>query len=546
MLRIAIWLSGFFFAMSFSSCKSDLKNKTNSEIIPTAELSKEDIVVYLEELASDEYEGRRPFTEGEKKTITYIEKEFKKMGLLPANGDSYFQDVPLVEITGKPGDIMTINTPKGKMEFKNGDDYVLHTQRAAEELSLENSELVFCGYGTVDPSRNWDDYAGMDMKGKTAVILVNDPGFGGEDPDFFSGDIMTYSGRWTYKYEEADRQGADAVILIHETTSAGYPWFVIKSSWAGTMLELERAADADDCALKGWISLPKAQKLFANAGLDIAEQIRNARKPVFKPVSLNATVNATLTNKVKRDVTKNVIGYIEGSETPDEYIVYTAHWDHLGIGAPVEGDSIYNGALDNASGTATIMAIAKTFTKVKPKRSVVFAMVTAEEQGLFGSQYYAEHPLFPLNKTVANINMDGVNPMGEMNDVTALGYGLSSLDIILKEETEKQGRYLQGDQEPEKGYFFRSDHFCFAKEGVPAIYAGGSTDHKEKGKAYAKEFNEAYNAKYYHQPSDEYNPETWNYDGMLQDGQLYLNIGLTLANSDFWPEWSSDSEFQRK
>ncbi len=531
---------------SLYSCKSDVKTIAENNDIPTADLNKEDIVVYLEELASDAYEGRRPFTNGEKKTIAYIKNEFKKMGLKPANGNSYFQDVPLVEITGKPGDVMTFHSPKGKLELKNGDDYVLHTQRAAEQLSLNKSELVFCGFGTVDPARNWDDYAGMDMKGKTAVILVNDPGFGGEDPDFFSGDIMTYSGRWTYKYEEADRQGADAVILIHETTSAGYPWFVIKSSWAGTMLELDRPADADDCALKGWISLPKAKALFESAGLDIAEQIRNARKPGFKPVPLNATVDATLSNKVKKDVTKNVIGYIEGSTHPDEYVVYTAHWDHLGIGAPVEGDSIYNGALDNASGTATIMAIAKTFTKVKPKRSVVFAMVTAEEQGLFGSQYYAEHPLFPLSKTVANINMDGVNPMGGMNDVTALGYGLSSLDIILEEEAKKQGRYVQGDQEPEKGYYYRSDHFSFAKEGVPAIYAGGSTDHKEKGKAYAKEFNKEYNAKYYHQPSDEYDPKTWNYDGMLQDGQLYLNIGLRLANSDFWPEWNAKSEFQRK
>jgi len=441
---------------------------------------------------------------------------------------------------------MTLNTPTGKMKLKNGDDYVLHTQRAAEKLSLNESELVFCGFGTVDPSKNWDDYAGLDMKGKTAVILVNDPGFGGADSTFFSGDIMTYSGRWTYKYEEADRQGADAVIMIHETTSAGYPWFVIKSSWAGTMLELDRAADADDCALKGWISLAKAKDLFTAAGLDIAEQIRNARKPGFKPVLLQATVNATLTNKIKKDVTKNVIGYIEGSSRPDEYVVYTAHWDHLGIGAPVEGDSIYNGALDNASGTATIMAIAKTFTKVKPQRSVVFAMVTAEEQGLFGSQFYAENPLFPLSKTVANINMDGVNPMGEMNDFTSPCYGRSTLDQILDEEAAKQGRYVQGDQEPEKGYYFRSDHFSFAKEGVPAIYGGGSADHKEKGKEYAEKFYKEYTAKYYHQPSDEYNPETWNYDGMLQDGQLYLNIGLKLANSDFWPEWNKDSEFQRK
>ncbi len=527
----------------FWSCKTD---KTNTSY-PTIELSKEDIVGNLAELASDKYEGRRPFTNGEKLTVAFLEQEFKKMNLLPANGDSYTQDVPLVEITGTPSKQMIFKTPSGKQVLQNGNDFVLHTQRMAESLELKDSELVFCGYGTVDPARNWNDYAGIDMKGKTAVVLVNDPGFGGEDPDFFNGDVMTYSGRWTYKYEEADRQGADGLIIIHETNSAGYPWFVIKSSWSGTMLEIERPKDADDCALKGWISLDRARALFDANGLDFTEEIKKARKPGFKPIPLNSTVSASLTNVVNKDVTKNVIGYIKGSERPDEYVIYSAHWDHLGIGAAVEGDSIYNGALDNASGTATVMAIAKAFAENEPpKRSVVFAMVTAEEQGLLGSQFYCENPLFPIKKTVANINMDGVNPMGIMNDVTAIGYGQSDIDRILEEEAKKQGRYVLPDQTPEKGSYFRSDHFNFAKVGIPAIYAGGRTDHKEKGKAYAKEFIEEYIATYYHQPSDQYDPKTWNHDGMLQDGQLYLNLGLNLANSDFWPQWNEGSEFQRK
>jgi Zn-dependent M28 family amino/carboxypeptidase len=528
-----------------TACKNDKSTATDS--LPTLDLDKNQIITHLTELSSDAYEGRRPFTAGETKTINYIADEFKKIGLLPANDGSYFQDVPLVEITGTPSDEMILATPGGLSVLENQKDFVLHTQRASDKLSLSDSPLVFCGYGTVDEARNWNDYAGMDMKGKTAVVLVNDPGFGGEDATFFNGDIMTYSGRWTYKYEEADRQGADGLIMIHETNMAGYPWFVIQSSWAGTMLEIERKADADDCGLKGWISLDQARALFASCNLDFTEQLKRARKPGFTPVELKATVTASLGNEVKKDITKNVIGYIEGAKYPDEYIIYTAHWDHLGIGKAIEGDSIYNGALDNATGTATILAIAKAFAnaETKPDRSIVFAMVTAEEQGLLGSQYYCEHPLFPIDKTVANINMDGVNPMGIMKDVTAIGHGQSDIDKVLEEEAKKQGRYVLPDQNPEKGYYFRSDHFNFAKVGVPAIYAGGRVDHKEKGKAYAKEFMDTYTATYYHQPSDEYDPDTWNFDGMLQDGQLYLNLGINLAYSRFWPSWNADSEFKR-
>ncbi len=523
-------------------------NENNKPSFPTLTVDKQLIVKHIKELSSDGYEGRRPFTKGEQRTVEYLTKEFEKIGLLPANGDSYHQDVPLVEITGSPSQEMTFKTKKGTQTLERYEDFVLHTQRATSELNLNQSELVFCGFGTVDSKRSWNDYAGIDMKGKTAVVLVNDPGFGGEDPSFFKGDEMTYSGRWTYKYEEADRQGADAIILIHETSSAGYPWFVIKSSWSGTMLEIERPPDAEDCALKGWISLEKAQALFEACGLNFTEQLKNARKPGFTPVPMNATVSASLTNKVKKDITKNVIGYIKGSEQPEEYVIYSAHWDHLGIGAPVDGDSIYNGALDNASGTATVLSIAEAFagSEVPPKRSVVFAMVTAEEQGLLGSQYYCQNPLFPIKKTVANINMDGVNPIGTMKDVTAIGFGLSDIDKILKEEAQKQSRYVLPDQNPEKGSYFRSDHFNFAKVGVPAIYAGGRTEHAAKGKEYAKSFMEEYVSTYYHQPSDEYDPSGWNHDGMLQDGQLYLNLGINLANSDFWPSWNDDSEFQRK
>lgn len=536
-LLLGLWV----FVILVSSC-ADQAATSNS----TATISKDEIKKHLEELSSDKYEGRKPFSRTEGITVEYIKNEFEAMGLLPANKGSYYQEVPMMEITSHPAETMQVKTPSGAINLNFKDDYVIHADKTVDDISIENAELVFCGFGINAPEKNWNDYAGMDMKGKIAVVLVNDPGFGGENPDFFKGDIMTYYGRWTYKYEEAERQGAKGLLLIHETTSAGYPWFVPQSSWTGALLSLTREDNTQGCDMKGWLHLEAAKKLFSGCDMDLPAQIKAARKPGFKPVAMNATVSTSMKNEYKFDSSKNVAAYIKGKKEPEDFIIYTAHWDHIGVGPVVNGDSIYNGALDNASGISTVMAIAKTFSEMKeqPDRSVLFLMVTAEEQGLLGSEYYAKNPLFPLENSVCNLNMDGVNPIGEMKDLTIVGKGHSDMDEIAEEVAKTQDRYVLAEQEPEKGYFFRSDHFNFAKAGIPALYAEGGYDHKEKGKEYAREMRDKYTTDNYHRPSDEYDEATWNFDGMIQDGQLYFDIGLKLANSQRWPVWYEGSEFK--
>ncbi len=530
----------------FSLGCTESATKTNNDGTAQNQISKEEIKRHLEELSSDKYEGRKPFSRTEGITIEYIKNEFESMGLLPANNGSYYQEVPMMEITSHPAETMQITTKSGDFDLRFNDDYVIHADKTVDDISINDAELVFCGFGINAPEKNWNDYAGVDMKGKVAVVLVNDPGFGSENEEFFKGDIMTYYGRWTYKYEEAERQGAKGLLLIHETTSAGYPWFVPQSSWTGALLSLTREDNSTGCDMKGWLHLDAAKKLFSSCDLDLPAMIKSARKPGFKPVPMNASVSTSLTNDYKFDSSKNVAAYIKGKKEPDDFIVYTAHWDHIGVGQVVNGDSIYNGALDNASGVATVMAIAKSFSEMKeaPDRSVLFLMVTAEEQGLLGSEYYAKNPLFPLENTVCNLNMDGVNPIGEMNDLTITGIGHSDMDEIAEEVAKTQDRYVLPEQEPEKGYFFRSDHFNFAKAGVPALYAEGGYDHREKGKEYAQEMRNKYTTDNYHRPSDEYDEATWNFDGMIQDGQLYLDIGLKLANSQRWPVWYDGSEFK--
>ena len=534
----------------FLSCKKDgsVEGK-NSQIYESknASLNAEIIQKHLAELSSDKYMGRMPCTEGGKMAVEYITDELKNLGLKPGNSGSYKQEVPLLTIDGQISNVMSVTTGKKTMNWQKGKDFVVHSERKVDRVELKDSELVFCGYGIVDPSRNWNDYAGIDMKGKTAVILINDPGYGGDDPNFFKGDIMTYSGRWDYKYDIADAQGADGLIIIHTTPTAGYPWFVVESSWTGPQQGLSGIDRTADCGIKGWITLEKAKELFEECGLDITEQITASRKQGFKPISMGATVTVSVDNSYDECISHNVIGMIEGSKYPDEYIIYTAHWDHIGVGKVVEGDSIYNGALDNASGVATLLGIAEAFTAKdnRPERSIVFLIVTAEEQGLLGSEYYVENPLYPLNRTVCNLNMDGVNPAGFMKDLTITGMGYSNMDMYAKEAASNQGRYILEEQEPEKGYFFRSDHFNFVKKGIPALYAEGGYDHAEKGKEYAKEFKDDFVAQRYHAPSDEYDEATWNMDGMMQDGQLYFDIGQIISSSDEWPKWNNGVEFSR-
>ena len=430
------------------------------------------------------------------------------------------------------------------MTFKK--DFVAYTERIQEKIDVEDSEVVFCGFGISAPEYGWDDFAGMDLKGKTIVVLVNDPGFGSDNPDFFKGNTMTYYGRWTYKYEEAARQGAEAVLIVHETTSAGYPWFVVEGGFTGSQLNLKPSGEeTHKPALLGWITLDMAQKIFEESGKDLGAEIRKSRTKEFKPFSLDCTMSYSLENSYKYDNSKNVVGLIEGSERPDEYLIFSAHWDHMGVGTVVNGDSIYNGALDNGSGVASLLAIAKAMKQsAPPKRSVVFLFVTAEEQGLLGSKYYAENPIFPVAQTVANLNMDGMNPFGPMKYLTITGMGQSEMDEYDLNAARKQGREVLPDQDPCNGYFYRSDHFNFAKVGIPALYAEGSFEHREHGKDYIKEKLENYTATNYHQPSDEYDAEEWDLRGITEDAELYLDVVRTLANSPDWPNWKEGSELK--
>lgn len=526
-----------------SSCM-DTSVQTQASAI---QIDSTDVDYYLSNLASDDFLGRKPFTEGETKTVDFLVSEFEKMGLAPGNGDSYIQEVPLVEITGQPALAMTLKGPGGNADLEIGKDYVFHTQREQAEINLNDAELVFCGYGVVAPEYNWNDYAGIDMEGKIAVVMVNDPGFASEDSTFFKGKTMTYYGRWTYKYEEAARQGAAGVLIIHETNAAGYPWFVVSSSWADGKLGLQSPnGNMDRAAIEGWVSLGTASKIFKASGMTQGRFFEKAQTPGFEPIPLGVTVSTSLTNTYKKDASQNVVAMIEGSEYPEEYIIYTAHWDHLGVGEVVNGDSIYNGAIDNGSGTAAVLSIAKAFAKMPeaPKRSIVFLMVTAEEQGLLGSAYYAQNPIFPVNQTVANLNIDAMASYGATKDLVIVGYGQSELEDYASDFAKKQDRYVVPDLEPGKGYFFRSDHFSFAKVGIPALYAAGGTDHITKGKEYGEQKNQEYTANNYHRPGDQYKPEEWDLGGIVQDAQLYFEVGKKLGNENTFPKWKEGSEFK--
>ena len=524
-------------ALLFSSCENDKKEKT------LVEVDQATLSTHIEQLASDEFLGRKLFTEGEVKTVNYLKDEFEKLGLLPGNGNSFFQDVPMVEITGTPSDYMAISGENGNFNLEVLKDFVATTNKAQAEVGLEKSELVFAGYGIVAPEYGWNDYEGIDWKGKTAVVLINDPGFKSGDSALFKGNQMTYYGRWTYKYEEAARQGAAGLIIIHDTEPASYGWNVIESGWSGARLTIE--SDAPLLNVESWISSESAQKMFDASAMKGQDYKTLSKTKNFKPISLDLTVSVGIKNKIKKDVSKNVVALIPGTDRKDEYIVYSAHWDHFGVGKAIEGDSIYNGAVDNASGTAGLLAMAEAFKKSNnSKRSIVFMAVTGEEQGLLGSAYYAAYPIFNPKKTVANINIDALDSPGKMKDLTVTGYGQSEMDKYAKVAADGQNRYIIPDPEAEKGYFFRSDHFNFAKIGIPALYASGSYEGFDKSIAEIKKYNDDYRAIKYHQPSDEYNPETTELSGVQLDLQLFFNVGLKLANEAYFPKWYDTSEFK--
>ena len=525
------------------SCQQDSKNGSDNEKIQQQELER-----HIQALSSDEFMGRMPFTEGEVMTLDYLEKEFRAIGLTPGNKGSFFQDVPMVEISTKPAENMTIGHAGGKVELEGLKDYVLWTQRKEEKVSFEEAEMVFAGFGIVAPEYGWDDYKNIDVKDKIVVVLVNDPGFGTEDESLFKGNTMTYYGRWTYKFEEAARQGALGCLIVHNTIPAGYGFNVVQNSWNASKLYLdERGNEPYRPAFEGWVTMSAANKLFGLSGLNERELLARARKSDFQAVAMDLKASSSIEVSTKYNVTKNAIAMVEGSKRPDEYIIYTAHWDHLGYGKPDEtGDSIYNGALDNASGTAALLELARAFKNAaqQPERTVVFLAVTAEEQGLWGSAYYAANPVFPKEKTVANINMDGINPYGRMKDIVLVGKGQSELEDLLAEEAEKVGRYTSPEPTPSAGYYFRSDHFNFAKIGIPALYTNTGVDHAEKGIEHGKELQLEYTAKYYHKPSDEYDADRWDLEGAVEDVTLLYQVGKRLAFSDKWPNWKEGSEFK--
>ena len=513
-----------------------------------ASLSTDELAINVEILSSDEFEGRFPASPGEEKTIAFIKEEYEKVGLKPGNGDSYFQEVPLVEIIATPLGNLIITGGTELMAFAFEDDFVGVTLRVQEKVNVQNSEMVFVGYGIVAPEYQWNDYEGIDVTGKTVVMLVNDPGFATEDPELFNGRAMTYYGRWTYKYEEAARQGAACAIIVHETEPAAYGWGVVRNGWTGPNFSLvSKDGNASKCAVESWVTLDAAHKIFEAAGKDYDTLKKSAEQHGFKAVPLGLKASLTMENRIRNAVSKNVIGLLPGSTRADEYIIYTAHWDHFGKNPDLEGDQIFNGALDNATGTAALIEIAGAFQTLgsPPQRSILFLAVTAEEQGLLGSDYYANNPIYPLTKTVAVINMDALNIYGRMKDIRIVGYGQSELDDYVKAYAAEVGRVVLPNPTPEKGSFFRSDHFPFAKQGVPALSAGSGVQHIEKGEEWGLEQIENYIRDKYHKPSDEYDPD-WDLSGMLDDLHMYFKIGYRLSMEDTFPNWKEGSEFKLK
>src|SRR5690554_1028432 len=536
-----------FFILSLNlliACNNNKDQKISTSIDDNAlnSISKDSYIEYIKILSSDEFEGRMPFTEGERKTITYIKDQFEKLGLKPGNNESFFQEVPLVEITSMPQKTFTITGEKGNLSLSLLDDFVMGSRRQNDLIEVKDSELVFAGFGIVAPEYNWNDYENLDVKGKTVIVMVNDPGF--YNKDLFKGETMTYYGRWTYKFEEAARQGATGIMIIHDTGAASYGWNVVRSGWSGPQMTLEFEDNgASLAAFEGWFTAESAKKIFALAGVS-EDIIEEAKKPGFKAVNLNLKTETKVENHIKKDVSQNVLAKIEGTKRPDEVVIYTAHWDHLGIGEVVNGDSIYNGAIDNATGIAALFEIAKALqnAEVKPERTILFLAVTAEEQGLLGSEYYASHPIYPLSKTVGIINIDALSAGGMTNDISVVGLGQSELEDYAEEFIKAQNRNIAPESNPSAGYFFRSDHFNFAKVGVPALYAGSGSDYVDTSEE-AKEKRVFFEGTY-HTQADEYSADHWDVSGIMEDLRFFTNIGYKLSMETTFPQWKEGSEFK--
>jgi Zn-dependent M28 family amino/carboxypeptidase len=498
----------------------------------------------IQTLSSDAFGGRAPASPGEKLATGYIAAQFKRYGLRPANHGSFLQDVPLLQITADPGAVLTVSGASAPLMLAYGTDIMVDTPRPQETVSLSGSPLVFVGYGIVAPEYQWNDYAGLDARGKTVVVLVNDPGYVTGDPHVFHGKAMTYYGRWTYKYEEATRHGAAAVLVVHDTGPAGYPWEVVRNTGTGAREELP-PGDAYQLQIHGWISHDAAGRLCAAAGQSLDELARAAAQKGFKPVALKLTADLTLHNQVRSVVSHNVVALVRGSRHPQQVMVYTAHWDHFGTKPGPDGKpQIFHGAIDNGSGVAGLLELARVYARQKqaPARSVLFIATTSEEQGLLGAAYYADHPLFPLADTVADLNMDMMNMYGESRDLTVRGQFMSTLDDELQHSAQQLGLKLLPDAEPEKGYYYRADHFEFAKAGVPALTIDNGTDYPGRPAGWALAQRQAYISQRYHKPADVYEA-SWDLAGMRQQLQLLYLTGRTFADGEGWPAWYHDGPF---
>jgi Zn-dependent M28 family amino/carboxypeptidase len=512
-----------------------------------ASINGERMVEYIKVLASDEFEGRKPFTVGEELTIAYLQQQFIELGLEPAFGGSYFQEVPLMEVESKPAGMIRLASENGGLMLNNLTDFVAFSRKVQPKTLIEAAPLVFAGYGIVAPEYQWDDYYGLDVRDKVVVVLVNDPGLASGQKELFNGNAMTYYGRWTYKYEEAARHGAKGILIVHNTLGAGYPWSVVVSGAVSPKLYLQNETGYTEFAdMEGWLTTEAAVELFANAGLDFHELAAQAASPGFRAVDLGTRLWFEMESTFKYDVSRNVAGVMPGTDLADEVIIFSCHWDHFGIGPVINGDSIYRGAVDNGTTMAWMLEIAKAFGNLenRPRRSIMFLAPTAEEQGLLGAHYYVKNPAFPLHKTVANLNNDLMLPLGRMRDVMITGYGQTTLDDLVKEAAKRQDRYVVPDPNPESGMYYRADHFAFAKGGVPALFARGNVEHREHGREWTAQKEKDWLANNYHKPADKYDAETWNMEGIVEDAKLAFYIAWKLAGSNEWPQWKEGSEFK--
>jgi len=515
----------------------------------TADITAEDFAARVKKISGDAFEGRKPGTIGERMTTAWIKDQFEQAGLKPGNGGNWFQTVPMVETTLQdPQSVaLDIATKNGDEHLAYRTDMIVNTLDASHDVSIEGSPIVFAGYGVVAPEQNWNDYAGLDVKGKTVVVLVNDPGWGNHDETLFKGNALTYYGRWTYKYEEAARQGAAACLIVHETPGAGYPWDVVVNSWSGPQDALPPREDpAPHLPVAGWLTTEAAQRLFAKAGADFDALKKGADVRGFKPVALDAKLSTQFKNRIDNLSSENVVGMIRGSTRPDEAVVYSAHWDHLGKDPSIKGDGIYNGAIDNGTGIAALIEIAEAFSHQTPppQRTVVFTAVTLEEAGLLGSRYYVTHPAFPLDKTVVDINMDALPILGPAKDIAVMGWGQSELDDYIKDAAAAEGRTIVPDETPEKGFFFRSDQLNFARLGVPVLYARSGLNLVDGGEEAGRKLYADYTANRYHKPTDEYDPN-WDLRGVIDDVKAFYAVGKRLADETTFPQWKPDADFHR-